>query len=547
MDGFDIISKLGDGTYSEVYKVRRKEDNKIYALKKVQLQKLSKKERENSLNEVRILASIKSNFVISYKEAFIEESDKSLCIIMEYADKGDLLQKIKLFKKIGSLIDEIDVWKIFIQMTKGLKALHDLQILHRDLKSANIFLFSDGSAKIGDLNVSKVVHYGMGVTQTGTPYYASPEVWENEPYDSKSDIWSLGCVTYEMIALHPPFRAENMEGLYNKVIKGEYPKISSKYSNDIAQMIDLLLQVKPQDRPTCLTILKHPYVQKRIDFFQAESGIEFDDIDNIDENQLLKTIRIPKNILGLGEQLPKANYNIPKKAKMHIKIDAYNKNKSRDLIFKNKDSNFNNSSEIFPNINTTRFISQSIDIQNNSNNNNSKREEKQDNIEENQNQKSLLSMKENENKLVSPINKVTKIQKVPMSQSPPISKSIEAKINEKIKITNPISQSERKYKVKLNNNNYSKKKNVLKSYLQNLGLEDLYKIYKEKDDGYNKINTNRKYNNYINKNITNKGLPNIFIINNNSTNNYNYNYNGIKSSNYSYVKKGNIRKIRKYY
>ena len=118
-------------------------------------------------------------------------------------------------------------------------------------------------------------------------------------------------------------------------------------------------------------------------------------------------------------------------------------------------------------------------------------------------------MKENENKLVSPINKVTKIQKVPMSQSPPISKSIEAKINEKIKITNPISQSERKYKVKLNNNNYSKKKNVLKSYLQNLGLEDLYKIYKEKDDGYNKINTNRKYNNYINKNITNKGLPNI--------------------------------------
>ena len=542
MDGFDIISKLGDGTYSVVYKVRRKEDNKIYALKKVKLQKLSKKERENSLNEVRILASIKSNFVISYKEAFIEESDKSLCIIMEYADKGDLLQKIKQFKKIGSLIDEIDVWKIFIQMTKGLKALHDLQILHRDLKSANIFLFSDGSAKIGDLNVSKVVHYGMGVTQTGTPYYASPEVWENEPYDSKSDIWSLGCVTYEMITLHPPFRAEDMDGLYNKVIKGEYPKISNKYSNDIAQMIDLLLQVKPQDRPTCLSILKHPYVQKRIDFFQAESGIEFDDIDDIDENQLLKTIRIPKNILGLGEQLPKANYNIPKKAKIHIKIDANNRNKSRDLIFKGKDS-----SEVFPNINTTRFISQSIDIQNNTNDYNSKREENQDYTEENQ--KSLISMKENENKnkSVSPTNKVTKIQKVPMKLSPPANKSIGTRINEKIKITNPISQSERKYKIKLNNYNYGKNQNDLKSYLQNLGLEDLYKIYKQKEDGQNKINTNRKYNNYINKNTTNKGLPNIYIINNNSTNNYNYNYNGIKSSNYSYDKKSNIRKIRKYY
>ena len=544
MDGFEIISELGDGTYSVVYKVRRKEDNKIYALKKVKLQKLSKKERENSLNEVRILASIKSNFVISYKEAFIEESDKSLCIIMEYADKGDLLQKIKQFKKIGSLMDEVDIWKIFIQMTKGLKALHDLQILHRDLKSANIFLFSDGSAKIGDLNVSKVVHYGMGVTQTGTPYYASPEVWENEAYDSKSDIWSLGCVTYEMITLHPPFRAEDMEGLYNKVIKGEYPKISNKYSNDMAQMIDWLLQVKPQDRPTCLSILKHPYVQKRIEFFQEESGIEFDNIDDIDENQLLKTIRIPKNILRLGEQLPKANYNIPQKFKKHIKIDANNRNASRDLICKDNNSNLNNSSEILPNINTTRFISQSIDIQNiNTDNNNSKREENQDDTEENQ--KSLIYMKENENKSVSPISRIQKIEKISMKLSPPVNKNIGTRLNEKIKITNPISQSERKYKIKFNNYN-NRKQNDLKSYLQNIGLGDLYKIYKQKEDGSNKINT-RKYNNYINKNITNKGLPNIYIINNNSTNNYNYNYNGIKSTNYSTEKKNNIRKIRKYY
>ena len=157
MDGFEILSKLGDGTYSVVYKVKRKADGKTYALKKVNLQKLSEKEKQNALNEVRSLASIKSSFVISYKEAFIEESDKSLCLIMEYADKGDVYQKIVQFKRAGCLIEESDVWKVFIQMTRGLKALHDLKILHRDLKSANIFLFSDGSAKIGDLNVSKVI------------------------------------------------------------------------------------------------------------------------------------------------------------------------------------------------------------------------------------------------------------------------------------------------------------------------------------------------------------------------------------------------------
>ena len=225
MERFKIIAKIGEGAYSTVYTVRRIEDNELYALKKVKLKHLSEKEKQNALNEVRILASVRSTFVIAYKEAFIDENDKSLCIIMEYADKGDLYQKIVQFKKLKYLIEEVDVWRIFIQMTKGLKALHDLKILHRDLKSANIFLFSDGSAKIGDLNVSKVVHKDLGYTQTGTPYYASPEVWNDEPYSYKSDIWSLACVVYEMLALHPPFRAEDMEGLYSILFKQAYKYI----------------------------------------------------------------------------------------------------------------------------------------------------------------------------------------------------------------------------------------------------------------------------------------------------------------------------------
>ena len=309
MDGFEIISKLGDGSYSVVYKVRRKLDDKIYALKKVKLQNLSEKEKENSLNEVRILASVRSTFVISYKEAFIDENDKSLCIIMEYADKGDLYQKIVQFRKLKYLIEEVDVWRIFIQMTKGLKALHDLKILHRDLKSANIFLFSDGSAKIGDLNVSKVAHKGLGYTQTGTPYYASPEVWNDKPYDYKSDIWSLACVVYEMLALHPPFRAENMEGLYNKVIKGNYEKICDKYSKDISEILKLLFKVNPKERPSCGQILNHPLVKKRLEFFRAQAGSENVDFDDMDEGVLLRTIRIPKNILNLAEKLPESNYD----------------------------------------------------------------------------------------------------------------------------------------------------------------------------------------------------------------------------------------------
>jgi NIMA (never in mitosis gene a)-related kinase len=116
-----------------------------------------------------------------------------------------------------------------------------MKIFHRDLKSANVFLSKDGQAKLGDLNVSKVAKKGLLYTQTGTPYYASPEVWRDQPYDNKSDIWSLGCVLYEMTTLKPPFRANDMNGLFKRVLKGVYPKIPATYSAELNAMIKQLL------------------------------------------------------------------------------------------------------------------------------------------------------------------------------------------------------------------------------------------------------------------------------------------------------------------
>ena len=265
MENFIIINKIGEGAYSTVYTVRRKEDGQIYALKKVKIQSLSLKEKENALNEVRILASVNSPFVISYKESFIDEKDQTLCIVMEYADEGDLFQKITLYKKLHTTFEENDVWKIFIQITKGLHDLHEYNILHRDLKSANVFLFHDGTAKLGDLNVSKITSRGLGCTQTGTPYYASPEVWKDNPYNLKSDIWSLGCLCYEILMLKTPFRAETMEGLYRKVMKGKYPEISKKYSNKFDYVISFMLQLKPEERPTTGDILKLPEIIEKIE------------------------------------------------------------------------------------------------------------------------------------------------------------------------------------------------------------------------------------------------------------------------------------------
>ena len=109
------------------------------------------------------------------------------------------------------------------------------------LKSANVFLNKDFTAKLGDLNVSKVAKKGLSYTQTGTPYYASPEVWKDQPYDVKSDIWSLGCVLYEMITLKPPFRADDMHSLYKKVVKGVYPKLPPHFSADLAGVVRAMI------------------------------------------------------------------------------------------------------------------------------------------------------------------------------------------------------------------------------------------------------------------------------------------------------------------
>ena len=312
MDGFNILSKIGEGSYSTVLKVQRIEDGNIYALKRVKFYKLSEKEKENALNEIRILASVKNKNVISYKEAFFDEKDSSLGIVMEYADKGDLFQLITERKKTKNYFTEQEVWKIFIQLLNGLKALHDFKILHRDIKSANVFLFKGGICKLGDLNVSKVARKGLGYTQTGTPYYASPEVWQEKPYDSKSDVWSLGCVMYEMITLRPPFQAKSMEELYKKVMRGNYPRIPTKYSEDLSDAIKLMIQVEAGARPSCEELLKMPMITKRIEFFNNNKDIDITEEQNESINkkfELLKTIMVPNKLENLAKNLPKPNYD----------------------------------------------------------------------------------------------------------------------------------------------------------------------------------------------------------------------------------------------
>ena len=517
MNDFQITSKLGEGAYSIVYKVRRLIDGNIYALKKVKLINLSEKERKNALNEVRLLASIKSKLVISYKEAFFDEKDNTLGMVMEFADGGDLYQKIVQNRKTQRLFEESDIWRIFIQLVKGLKALHELNILHRDLKSANVFLMQDGSVKLGDLNVSKVQRKGMGYTQTGTPYYASPEVWNDKPYDTKSDIWSLGCVLYEMITLRPPFRAQNMEGLYKKVIQGRFNRIPNKFTNDLFKIVQLLLQVSPEKRPSCEEILKNQIILKRIEYFKNYSGD-----DNSEDQALLKTILVPKNLLVLSEKLPKPNYGYRSVNNRKVNIN-YNLNEYKTSDLKTNIEEINN------NLNTAE------------NNKNENKEEKKINVNNNNKEKEMNNIKViknsnqnnniNENKSCDEINnKINSLivknniikSSVSKGQLPTIKRIV-------IKSDN-LNEAEKKDNIHIpynyNSDNIRKKNKIFdilnkKNLIRVNQINQLYHPY-----NINKIRKNENSNIILNLNSNN---------NNNSNNKGNNLYDIYKES--SYVKK----------
>ena len=276
-----------------------------YALKELNLQPMQRKEREDCVNEVRILASsIHSSSIVRYYDAFMEGD--SLWIVTELARGGDVQAKLKRHVKRGELLSEDLIWAFFIQICQGLKALHTANILHRDIKAPNIFITGPRTVKIGDLGVAKCTKHGMAQTQIGTPYYMSPEVWRNQKYDKKSDIWSLGVLLYELATFKHPFTAQNERALASKVLRGQYPALPKSFSSDMSSVVQLMLQVDPNKRPTASQLLEHPLVLKHMDSMPSR-GEE----NQSSSNMLVPvgTIHMPRSLMDLQSRLPGAKYD----------------------------------------------------------------------------------------------------------------------------------------------------------------------------------------------------------------------------------------------
>ncbi|XP_029458654.1 serine/threonine-protein kinase Nek5 isoform X2 [Rhinatrema bivittatum] len=263
MDNYDIIKMIGEGAFGKAFLAKRKSDDNQCVIKEINLTKMPSKEKEASRKEVTLLAKMKHPNIVTFYTSF-EEKNK-LCIVMEYCDGGDLMRRINLQR--GLLFDEDQILGWFVQISLGLKHIHDRKVLHRDIKAQNIFLSSNGMlAKLGDFGIARVLNNTMELARTcvGTPYYLSPEICENRPYNNKTDIWSLGCILYELCSLKHPFEAKSLRQLILKICQGHYAAVPPKYSYDLRALISQLFKITPRDRPSINSILKKPFLQKRI-------------------------------------------------------------------------------------------------------------------------------------------------------------------------------------------------------------------------------------------------------------------------------------------
>ena len=465
---FEIVKQLGKGSYGTVYVVRSKLDKNTYVMKKMELNHLKESQQRECYREVSILRKVSHPNIIKYYSSFLE--NESLCIIMEYAELGDLYTLIKHYKRHQKFFEEIILWRIAFEVLNGLEYLHSNNIIHRDIKCLNLFLSKDHHVKIGDLGVSTITSLGgMHCTRVGTPLYLSPELVKQIPYDYKTDIWSFGCSLYN-----------NLIVLGNNIVKGRPKELPGFYSNELKDFIGKMLTKKPEKRPSAT------------------------DAKNM----------IPKNIME--------NIIIANKNKEEIKVRPFSSLGKR----KNNDSNINENVKTNNNINNNPRNKSVIEISNISNNENLISNNKNEGIEkindniifnhdkdiikEEKNEKENITNKENN------INKIVKIKN-----------ELKNEMKKERKDTNIISINRENIKMHLddknneniNINEISDKNIKRKNSNLNMGIKSSSSLYSA-------LNVQKNFNCFRNNNAykkakDQKAFRNIFngnnkIIKNNS-------------------------------
>ena len=266
---YQKVSTLGKGAFGKAYLIKETKTGLSLVLKQIAA---SKRETsgEGAAREAALLATLNHPNIVRFCDAFWTSGGR-LCLVMTYCDGGDLHSLLK--RQSGELLPERHCLQMFVQICFAVHHIHQRKIIHRDLKTSNVFLMSDGLIKLGDFGISRKLERTRELARTmvGTPFYLSPEILSEQGYGFQSDIWSLGVILYEMTTLKHPFDAGNLHSLALRIMKGDFADPDTQmYSRDTRLLIRSMLKQIPETRPDIVQIIQAPFLQSSIETLKSK-------------------------------------------------------------------------------------------------------------------------------------------------------------------------------------------------------------------------------------------------------------------------------------
>lgn len=290
----EILEMCGRSLFGKINRVRILESGEIYACMEIDCSIISTEERAKLNKEIDILPCLVHKHVVRYLESAHDEEAKMSYLLMEHFTVGDLADVIRSYRREHTRISEDRIWRIFAQLLIAIEYCHSVKkpnaitvgsIVHRNVIPSNVFVGENDIIKLGYFSLHQILGSGSFIRDAESPFYTAPEILQQLPYTEKADIWSLGCIIYELCALQRPFIELDGASLIDVILHNGYTAVSNDYSQELRDAIDSMLNIDPNDRPTAATLLGHPKF--------GAIGVHKDMLDaqNSDIDMLISTIK----------------------------------------------------------------------------------------------------------------------------------------------------------------------------------------------------------------------------------------------------------------
>jgi len=298
---------LGQGSFGKAFLARDLANNELCVMKQIRVEKMDAKARDTAVREAVALRRIRHPNVVRFRQVFVRSG--WLCLVMDFADGGDLCAAVKERARSKIPFEESAVLECFAQVADAVNWVHSVKMVHRDIKSRNIFLCRTGRALLGDFGLVRLLEHTCELAQTrvGTPYYLSPEIIRKQPYNYKTDTWSLGVLLYEMAALTRPFTG-TLETLPKAILKGAYAPLGSHYSQGVHDLVAGMLQVSPDSRLDLAVALRSEVLSAPLERARDALGLEEPQLPEAARPKATRAERMRKDVQDAAQEMEKKDW-----------------------------------------------------------------------------------------------------------------------------------------------------------------------------------------------------------------------------------------------